>query len=256
MNHPIRALARFCLEQLVSPLSRARPRLGADLEYALREPDDAKLGEAAWSLLVGEFFSLTPAFRDESLLPKLHKAVDALREDRLPAEGATVLARIALVGLRDQTPSGRLRECFTSACFAADVDAWGGVLGHLDPVTLPRLDPETGAVVAGARLVAQHALGSGRINLNRGRKDRADLVLAVLRAHDVQLRDPERGRIRVMTRDDLAEAILRDPFWDDIDASVQERGVVEGILQRGRPSPAIDGTAFGQKQVYIQRIVR
>jgi hypothetical protein len=254
MSHPIRALGRFCLEQLVAPLSRARPRLGSELDFALREPDDTKLGEAAWSLLVGEFFTLTPSIRDESLLPKLHKAVDALREGRLPSEGATVLARIALVRLRDQTPPGRLRDRFTSAAFAADVDAWGGVLGHLDPVTLDRLDPGAGAIVAGVRLVAQRALSG--VNLSRGRKSRADLVMAVLRSHDVQLRDPERGRIRIMTRDDLAEAILRDPFWDDIDASTQEDGVVDGILRHGRPSPAIDGTAFGQKQVYIQRIVR
>ncbi len=256
MSSPVRALARFCLAQLSTPLYRARPRLGLDLDHALREPDDVKLAEAVWALLVGEFFSLTPGFRDESLIPKLHKAVDALREDRLPTEGASVLARIALAGLRDQMPSGALRDRLASAWFSAEVDAWGGVLGHLDSVTLPRLDPETADIVAGVRLVARHMLGARALNLNRGRKDRADLVLAVLRAHDVQLRDPERGRLRVMTRDDLAEAILRDPFWDDIDASVQEDGVVEGILQHGRPSPAIDGTAFGQKQVYIARIVR
>ncbi|MBK6580393.1 MAG: hypothetical protein IPG17_30375 [Sandaracinaceae bacterium] len=59
-----------------------------------------------------------------------------------------------------------------------------------------------------------------------------------------------------MTRDDLAEAILRDPFWDDIDASVQEDGVVDGILRNSKPSPAIDLSAFGQPQVYIKRIVR
>ena len=107
------------------------------------------------------------------------------------------------------------------------------------------------------RLPALHrTTPPANFNLDRGRRDRADLVLAVLRAHDVKLRDPERGRIRVLTRDDLAEAILRDPFWDDIDASTQEDGVVEGILRFGRPSPAIDGAAFGQKHVYIQRIVR
>ncbi|MBK7759550.1 MAG: hypothetical protein IPI35_24765 [Deltaproteobacteria bacterium] len=93
-------------------------------------------------------------------------------------------------------------------------------------------------------------------DLDRGRQSRADLVLAVLRAHDVQLRDVERGRLRPVTRDDLAEAILRDPFWDDIDASVQEDGVVDGILRNGKPSPAIDLSAFGQPQVYIKRIVR
>ncbi|MBK6580394.1 MAG: hypothetical protein IPG17_30380 [Sandaracinaceae bacterium] len=160
MSRPVRALARFCLHQLVSPLSRAQPSLGSELAYALREPNDDKLAQSAWALLVGEFFSLTPGFRDESLLPKLHKAVDALRDARLPSEGASILARIALAGLRDQVPTGALRDRLASAWFAADVDAWGGVLGHLDGVTLPRLDPETTDIVAGVRLVARQMLGA------------------------------------------------------------------------------------------------
>ena len=206
-------------------------------------------------------------------------AVSALRGEYLPAEAGRLLGATALHALRSSPGSfpwaaelrrGAVAEALDDAFRASQREDGRGVTRALHADALRQAPPALAAILRGVaevygddggelveRLPAhRRTTPPAGFDPDRGRKDRADLVLAVLRAHDVQLRDPERGRLRVMTRDDLAEAILRDPFWDDIDASVQEDGVVEGILQHGRPSPAIDGTAFGQKQVYIARIVR
>ena len=77
------------------------------------------------------------------------------------------------------------------------------------------------------------------VDLQRGRSSRADLVMALMRDAPYVLTDVERGGAVVLRRLDLVEALLRDPFWDDIDASVEEpAGTVTAVLA-GDPSPSV-----------------
>lgn len=82
--------------------------------------------------------------------------------------------------------------------------------------------------------------------LQRGRSSRADLVMALLRNAPYVLTDLERGGAVVLRRLDLVEALLRDPFWDDIDGSVDEEGGTVAAVLAGDPSPSVllaDGRA-------------
>ena len=270
---PIGALARFGLEFVAVLLGYDDPGRAFELRAALAEADDRGVADQVDGLVRRH----RKVYADHQRL--VGPAVSALRGEYLPSEAGRLLGATALHALRSSPGSfpwaaelrrGAVAEALDDAVRASQREDGRGVTRALHADALRQASPALAAILRGVaevygdddgelveRLPAHRRTAPpAGFDLDRGRKDRADLVLAVLRAHDVQLRDPERGRLRVMTRDDLAEAILRDPFWDDIDASVQEDGVVEGILQHGRPSPAIDGTAFGQKHVYIARIVR
>lgn len=275
MSRPRDALARFCLEFVAMLLGFDDPGREFELRAALAEADSAELARQVEGLARKH----RRAYADHRRL--VEPAISELRGEYIGPEAGKLLAATALHAIRSSPTSfswgagirgGAVAEAIDDAFRASQRQDERGVVRAL-PATVVRQAPAPlDAILQGITLAYGDDQDDGEIverlpahgrttpppgfDLDRGRKSRADLVLAVLRAHDVQLRDPERGRLRIMTRDDLAEAILRDPFWDDIDASTQEDGVVDGILRHGRPSPAIDGTAFGQKQVYIQRIVR
>ncbi len=270
-----RALARFCLEFVAILLGYDDPEHEYALRAALAAPDDAGAADAVAALARKQ----RRAYADH--LGLVEPALQLLRGRSVQPHAANVLAGTALHALR-HLPAGLLQGVQVQGTPLADAidDAFRAsqrqdqakvtrvlraAARQAPPVLAPILlaiaevhggDQEDDGEIIERLPVHRRTTPPPGFDLDRGRQSRADLVLAVLRAHDVQLRDVERGRIRPMTRDDLAEAILRDPFWDDIDASVQEDGVVEGILRDGKPSPAIDGTAFGQPHVYIKRIVR
>lgn len=275
MSRPRDALARFGLEFVAMLIGFDDPGREFELRAALTEADPADLARH----IEGLARKYRRAYADHRRL--VEPAISALRGESIGPEAGKLLAATALHAIRSSPTSfswgaevrrGAVAEAIDEAFRASQHGDEQGVIRALPASVVRQAPPPLDAILQGITLAYGDDQDDGEIverlpalrrttppagfDLDRGRRDRADLVLAVLRAHDVQLRDPERGRIRVLTRDDLAEAILRDPFWDDIDASTQEDGVVDGVLRHGRPSPAIDGTAFGQKQVYIQRIVR
>ena len=271
-----RALARFGLEFVAILLGYDDPEHEYALRAVLADPDDAGAADAVAALARKQ----RRAYADH--LGLVEPALQLLRGRSVAPRAATVLAATALHALR-HLPAGLLQGAQVQGTPLADAidDAFRASQRQDQPKVARLLQAaarQAPPVVAPILLAIAEVHGAdsddlgGEIierlpaprrsppppgfDLDRGRQSRADIVLAVLRAHDVQLREVERGRLRPVTRDDLAEAILRDPFWDDIDASVQEDGVVDGILRHGKPSPAIDLTSFGQPQVYIKRIVR
>ena len=271
-----RALARFGLEFVAILLGYDDPEHEYALRAVLADPDDARVVDAVAALARKQ----RRAYADH--LGLVEPALLLLRGRTVQPRAATVLAATALHALR-HLPAGLLQGAQVQGTPLADAidDAFRASQRQDQPKlhrALQAAARQAPPVVAPILLAIAEVHGADSDNLggeiierlpapmrsapppgfdlDRGRQSRADIVLAVLRAHDIQLRDVERGRLRPVTRDDLAEAILRDPFWDDIDASVQEDGVVDGILRHGKPSPAIDLTAFGQPQVYIKRIVR
>ena len=268
-----RALARFGLEFVAILVGYDDPEHEYALRAALADPDDEGVAEAVATLARKQ----RRAYADH--LGLVEPALQLLRGRSVAPRAATVLAATALHALR-HLPAGLLQGVQVQGTPLADaIDdalrasqrqdqpklhrALQAAMRQAPPTLAPLLEAIAdayGAEPAGEiveRLpVRRRTTPPPGFDLDRGRQSRADIVLALLRAHDVQLRDVERGRLRPVTRDDLAEAILRDPCWDDIDASVQEDGVVDGILRLGKPSPAIDLSAFGQPQVYIKRIVR
>ena len=268
-----RALARFGLEFVAILLGYDDPSREFELRAALADPDDADAAEAVAALARKQ----RRAYADHMGL--VEPALLLLRGRSVAPKAANVLAATALHALR-HLPAGLLQGAQVQGTPLADAidDAFRASQRQDQPRlhrALPAATRQASATLTPLLEAITDAYGaepSSEIverlpvhrrttpppgfDLDRGRQSRADIVLALLRAHDVQLRDVERGRLRPVTRDDLAEAILRDPFWDDIDASVQEDGVVDGILRNSKPSPAIDLSAFGQPQVYIKRIVR
>ena len=275
MSRPRDALARFCLEFVAMLLGFDDPGREFELRAALTEADPDELARQVEGLARKH----RRAYADHRRL--VEPAISELRGEYIVPEAGKLLAATALHAIRSSPTSfswgagirgGAVAEAIDDAFRASQRQDERGVTRAL-PASLVRQAPAPlDAILQGITLAYGDELDDGEIverlpaprrstpppgfDLDRGRQSRADIVLAVLRAHDVQLREVERGRLRPVTRDDLAEAILRDPFWDDIDASVQEDGVVDGILRHGKPSPAIDLTAFGQPQVYIKRIVR
>ncbi len=273
MTRPVQALGRFGLEFVALLLGYDDPGRAFELRAALSETDDRHAAEQVEALARRH----RKAYADHQRL--VGPSILALREEYLPPDMGRLLGATALHALNSSPGSfpwaaelrrGPLADALDDAVRASQREDARSVTRALHSDVLRQAAPELAAILRG--VVEVYGDDDGELverlpayarttpplgfDLDRGRKDRADLVLAVLRAHDVQLREPERGRVRILTRDDLAEAILRDPFWDDIDASVQEQGVVAGILDNRRPSPAIDGATFGQKHVYIKRIVR
>ena len=268
------AMARCCLQFVAILLGYDEPALEFELRAVLADSDDRSAARQVSAL------ARTRRREYADHQPLVDNAARLMKGEALPADASRVLASTALHAIRSLP--ARLLDGVevqgTSHATAID-DAYRALQRHdygkaarLLATTAKGAPPALGRVLLGIAEVYDHAVPSDEIierlpaprrsapppdfDLDRGRKSRADLVMAVLRAHDIQLRDVERGRLRPVTRDDLAEAILRDPFWDDIDASVQEDGVVDRILREGAPSPAIDLSAFGQSQVYIKRIVR
>lgn len=74
--------------------------------------------------------------------------------------------------------------------------------------------------------------------LAQGRTQRADTVVALLLARELRVTDLETGKPVKIKAEVLAEAVLRDAFWDQIEASVEEEGLV-ARLQVGAHSPSV-----------------
>jgi len=264
------ALARLGLEFVAVLLGFDAPEQEYALRGALADRNDAAVAAEVEALVRKH----RRVYADHRRL--VEPALQLLRGGSVDAHAARLVAATVLHALRSTPGSFRLGPFsravsagIEAAFRAAQVDDPAGVREALARIPEAEVGPALAAVLRGVSeayggaeileplpVAARRTTPPPGFDLDRGRTSRADLVTAVLRAHDVQLKDVERGRVRIITRDDLAEAILRDPFWDDIDASTQEHGVVDGILRRGRPSPAIDLSAHGHPQVYIQRIVR
>ena len=275
MSHPMSALAHFSLEFVALLLGYEDPGREFELRAALAESNDRRVAEQVDALARKH----RRLYADHKRL--VEPAISALRGEYLGPEAGKILAATALHAIRGTpgtfpwgaaTRRGPVAEAIEEAFRASQRQDDRGVVRALPTSVVRQAPAPLDTILQGIAQVYGADPGDGELierlparvrttpppgfDLDRGRQSRADIVMAVLRAHDVQLKDVARGRLRPVTRDDLAEAILRDPFWDDIDASVQEDGVVDDILRHGKPSPAIDLSAFGQPQVYIKRIVR
>ena len=266
------ALIRFCLEFVAMLLGYEAPELEYGLRAALADPDDARAADQvavlarkhrrAWSdhqrLVEPAIVAFRGEWIDDSAWRLLAAtALHALRSNPGRFPWAAEVQGTAIGSAIDDAFRASQQQDVVGVSKALGASALRGAPAGLAAILAAIAEIHRGEVTE--RLPAHSPRRSEPppgFNLDRGRKSRADIVMAVLRAREVQLREVERGRPRPVTRDDLAEAILRDPFWDDIDASVQEDRVVERILGEGAPSPAIDLSAHGLPQVYIKRIVR
>jgi len=264
------ALARFGLEFVAVLLGFDAPEQEYALRGALADRDDGAVANQVEVLARKH----RRVYADHRRL--VEPALQLLRGGPVDERAVRLVAVTALHALRSTPGSFRLgpfaRPVSTgieAAFLAAQAEDPAGVRKALVQIPEAEVSPSLSAVLRGVGeafggaeileplpLAARRSTPPAGFDLDRGRQSRADLVTAVLRAHDVQIKDVERGRVRIITRDDLVEAILRDPFWDDIDASTQEDGVVDGILHQGRPSPSIDLSGHGHRQVTITRIVR
>ena len=256
------ALARFGLGFVATLLGFDEPAL----EFALRGALAARRDRDAAGAVEDLERSHRRAFADHRRL--VQPAIRALRGEALDPAAWRTMAATALHALRADRGAlgGALAGALDEAWRAAERGDDAGVLRALDqaagavPEALRGVLGGIAEVYGGERrerLPASTRTGPpAGFDLDRGRESRADLVIAVLRARDVQLRSEVRTPLRGVTRDEIAEAILRDPRWDDIDASVGEDGVVARVLRGDRPSPPIDLGRFALPVVTIARIVR
>lgn len=276
------ALVRYALEHAARAIGAEHPEAEYALQAALAERDPRAVGRAALGVWDEQARTASRRHDRQATQAFLHPArpwqavyvgSSLLIDGAIEPSARVSLAGFALQALRTEPRLQAGRKALTRAESAARSGQVPEVLGALEHPTLREAPRELTAVLAGIGALLGAEGRGGEVlermevphprrtvpppgfDRDRGRESRAEIVLAVLRAHDVQLKEVDRGRLRPMTRDDLAEAILRDPFWDDIDASVGEDGVVARIL-RGEPSPAIDLSRLGHPQVYIRRIVR
>lgn len=263
MSRALRSLALFAAEHAARRAGVVSPEREYAMRAALGARGDAAIGRA-----------LMEVAADSPTQPEIREVARAagsvLRGEAEPA-ALQALARFALLLLRldlhaqlaqDRRAQGRwwrlVHDAHERLVAEDPAGAWRLLAqGETDALALS-LRP----VLAGVREALQDAVSPeaeerGPVSPEaRGRESRADLVGALLRARSVTLMDVQTGRIfkpSAAGRLDLVDALLRDPFWDDIDQSVEEDSVVASVLA-GRPSPGVRVPALGE--VSITRIDR
>ncbi len=259
-------LARFSLSLIAPELGRRDPSAEYALHAALAEANDHVAGAALWRLYKQKASVL------DSLGSTVMQAADLLQG--VKGNGGWVPAQLVwerIVAGRHDAPWGAALA--HSPQLAALERAWRrwrehdhyGATQLLGQIDLASVDPELAQLFSTIAAI----LGAGAVTLpqpparggqaiqpdpRRGREGRAELVGALLVAERIDVREVEGGRARPLEREELIDAILRDPRWDDIDAAEQRADVVDRILGEREPSPAISLRARGLPDVFIARI--
>ena len=271
MSAPHGQLARFALT-LIAP---ARGRRDPSVEFALRailaEPDDRAAGQALWALyqqkaapidsdgytvtqsadlLLGEeggHQGFNPAqLVWERIVAGQHDAAWGPALARSPQHQE--LARAwQLWRNHDAWRATQLLRQLDLAVISPELaQLFASIAELLGRSTVPRREPPA----RGARRTGQTIAP----DLERGRASRAELVWEIIRADQIVVREVESNRARRLDREELVDALLRDPRWDDIDAAEQRRDVVDRMLGHDEPSPPISLQHRGLPDVFIVRI--